>query len=259
VNRRTKIVLFSLAVSLLVLVTLSLTVVPELQAQGRQRTPTPNGPVTRGASSTLSAPGGAPVGTSIPTPSRTRDLAPNVPSDQKITVIVRHQDGSYEGFLMPWGQYQNFKSSVPSGDTVIDYVPPEPLRHLPPPPPPSRPTVASTVVPGPLASLTCTQNPAGLTLQVTEQPSKISSPPGLGAMRSFYIEGKGFVPGELVTVNIKGRPTAQGNQGSTSETVLADSTFATTVVAVVSQTKMPLDVFVVHRRGIACTTVTANQ
>jgi hypothetical protein len=78
-------------------------------------------------------------------------------------------------------------------------------------------------------------------------------------MRSFYVEGKGFVPGEIVTVVMKGRPVVAGNQGSTTETVLADSTFATTVVSVVSPGKMPLDVFVVHSRGVACVTVTAQQ
>ncbi len=119
--------------------------------------------------------------------------------------------------------------------------------------------VPSAGTPAALTSSSCTQNPSGLSFRVTQQPWKTSIPGLLGPTHSFYVEGTGFIPGEKVTVVIKGRVTAPGTIGSTAETVGTDSTFATSVAAAVSQPKMPFDLFVIHRRGVACVTVIAEQ
>jgi len=113
--------------------------------------------------------------------------------------------------------------------------------------------------PAALTASSCTQNPSGLSFRVTQQPGKNQIPGAAGLIHSFYVEGTGFTPGEKVTIVIKGRVTAAGTIGSTNETVGKDSTFATTVAAAVSQPNMSFDVFVIHRRGIACVNLVAVQ
>ena len=110
-----------------------------------------------------------------------------------------------------------------------------------------------------LTGSSCTQNPSGLSFRVTQQPGKTSLPGASGPVHLFYVEGTGFIPGEKVTVIIKGRVTAPGTIGSTDETVGTDSTFATTVGAAVNQSNMPFDLFVIHRRGVACANLIAVQ
>ncbi len=117
----------------------------------------------------------------------------------------------------------------------------------------------SAGTPAALSSSSCTQNPSGLSFRVSQQPWKTSIPGLPGPTRSFYVEGTGFIPGEKVTVVIKARITAPGTIGSTAETVRTDSTFATSVAAAVSQPKMPFDLFVIHRRGVACVSIIAEQ
>ncbi len=113
--------------------------------------------------------------------------------------------------------------------------------------------------PGALSALSCTRNPDGLSFRVSQQPGKNIVPGAAGPLYSFFVEGTGFVPGETVTVVIKGRVIAPGTMGSTSETVHMDSTFATTVGGAVIQPNMPFDFYVLHRRGVACVAVTVEQ
>jgi hypothetical protein len=117
----------------------------------------------------------------------------------------------------------------------------------------------SAGTPAALTSSSCTQNPSGLSFRVTQQPGTISLPGASGPVHLFYVEGTGFVPGEKVTVVIKGRVTAPGTIGSTEEIVGQDSTFATSIGAAVLQANMPFDLFVIHRRGVACASLIAVQ
>ncbi len=259
-NRKVLIPISSLFALLLVLVTLSIPA-RDLQAQVRQRTPTPAGTVTPGPSPTLSGPPETPEGR-YPTPSRVTDLAPQIPRDKKITVIIRHQDGSYEGVLLPWEKYdQNFIRSLPPGDTIVTDIPPQPLIKMHPPTPQLRTTpLPSGGTPGALTSSSCTENPAGLSFRVSQRPSQMPPPQtGLGPVHLFYVEGTGFIPGERVNVVIKARVTGPATIATTAETVWPDSTFATSVGAAVSQPNMPFDLFVVHRRGVACVSIIAEQ
>ncbi len=56
-------------------------------------------------------------------PARTTDLDPQVPANEKQTVIVRHVDCTYEGYLMAGGRVPSFQSNVPAGDTVVSISP----------------------------------------------------------------------------------------------------------------------------------------
>jgi hypothetical protein len=120
-----------------------------------------------------------------------------------------------------------------------------------------QPTAPTT--PDALSDSSCTQNPAGLSFRVSQQPGKSIVPGAAGPLYSFLVEGVGFIPGETVTVVIKGRVTAPGTMGSTSESVRTDSTFATSIGAAVTQPNMPFDFYVLHRRGVACVTVMVEQ
>jgi hypothetical protein len=113
--------------------------------------------------------------------------------------------------------------------------------------------------PDAMTASSCTQNASGLSLRVRQWPGSSSVPGAAGPIHTFYVEGVGFIPGEKLTVIIKGRVRAPGTMGSTTETVLADSTFATSVGVAVPQPNMPFDFFVIHRRGVACVTVTTTQ
>lgn len=121
----------------------------------------------------------------------------------------------------------------------------------------SQPPVISTATT--LTGSSCTQNPSGLSFRVTQQPGKNTLPGAAGPMHTFSVEGTGFTPGEKVTIVIKGRVTAAGTIGSTDETVGKDSNFATTIAAAVSQPSTPFDVFVIHKRGVACVNLVAVQ
>ncbi len=38
----------------------------------------------------------------VPTPSKVTDLASDLPREDKAIFIIRHADGQYEDFLLPW-------------------------------------------------------------------------------------------------------------------------------------------------------------
>ncbi len=154
-----------------------------------------------------------------------------------VTYIIAQKTGSFLGWR--------------SGMPII-----QPTTKAPLPQPPSVGT------PDALASLTtaaCTQNPSGLSVRVSQQPGKSSIPGAAGPIYSFLVEGTGFAPGEKVSIVIKGRVTVPGSMGTTTETVLADSTFATSIGAAVTQPNMPFDFFIVHGRGVACVSVITVQ
>lgn len=120
-----------------------------------------------------------------------------------------------------------------------------------------QPTAATT--PDALSSSSCTQNPEGLAFQATQQPGRSIIPGAAGPVISFLVRGTGFIPGERVTLVIKGRVQAPGTMGGTTETVSPDSTFATSIGAAVVQPNVPFDLYVIHRRGVACITVTPSE
>ncbi len=156
-------------------------------------------------------------------------------------------DGVTYEIAQKTGNFLGWRTGLPIS-SQLPVTPQIPITQLP-----------SAGTPAALTSSSCTQNPSGLSFRVTQQPWKTSIPGLLGPTHSFYVEGTGFIPGEKVTVVIKGRVTAPGTIASTSETVRADSTFATSVAAAVIQPKMPFDLFVIHRRGVACVSIIAEQ
>ena len=263
-NRKNLIFAGSLLVLLLLAIVFMTMPAQNLQAQAG-RTATPAGTFTPGPSPTFGGPTETPEGLFLP-PSRTTDLAPQVSADKKITVVIRHKDGSYENILIPPEKYnESFIQSLPAGDIVVRWIPPQPLKKNPPPNAGETPgsNLPSVMPPTALTSSSCTQNPSGLSISISQQAGKNLPLPTssnvTGPIHSFYVQGTGFTPGEKVTVVIKGRVTAPGTMGSTDETVEKDSTFATTLAVAVSQPNMPFDLFVIHRRGIACASLTAVQ
>lgn len=112
---------------------------------------------------------------------------------------------------------------------------------------------APTVEPPPLAERTpaCTQNPPGLALNVTLGPiSKASKEP----YQAVRIEGKGFVPGESLRIQVSGE--AAGSTIELTETkgppVEADGSFKRDESLQVVGPNMQGRVVVKHQRGVAC-------
>ncbi len=46
------------------------------------------------------------------------DFAPDLPLDQKTTVVIRHSDSSATTYLIPDDQVETFTSKLPEGDVV---------------------------------------------------------------------------------------------------------------------------------------------
>ncbi len=165
--------------------------------------------------------------------------------------LYPHPDAVYDGVTYVIDQNTGFVLRMTAG------VPTQ-TTPLPTPPMPTTQS-GSGVNPVALTSSSCTQNPSGLSFRVSQQPWKAIIPEVPGPIRSFSVEGTGFIPGERVNVVIKARVTGPATIASTAETVWPDSTFATSVGAAVSQPNMPFDLFVVHRRGVACVSIIAEQ
>ena len=87
-----------------------------------------------------------------PTPSiqKKTDLAPNAALADKATIIVQHQDGSFEEFLLLPSMAQAFEKQLPAGDRIVRVDAPQSLMgpppQLTPPPAGSQPY---SVTPGP--------------------------------------------------------------------------------------------------------------
>lgn len=59
-------------------------------------------------------------------PSKTTDLAPQVPSSGKESIIVRHPDCSYERYLVASDQVNSFVSGLAGGNVVVIRQPAQP-------------------------------------------------------------------------------------------------------------------------------------
>ena len=115
------------------------------------------------------------------------------------------------------------------------------------------PTAAPTVRP-PSPSPTpinCSQNPPGISLQAILGQKRI----GRGAsFENFRIEGKGFVPGEKLLIVIEGHGLSHGDRlESIDFPVGSDGSFVQREELQLLEPNMSWQVFVVHQRGVACT------
>ena len=72
-------------------------------------------------------------------PTRTTDLAPQVPQRDKVTIVVRHANCTYDYYYLTADQIAGFRAGLPPGDTIFASAPPESLigKHPPPAPQPS--------------------------------------------------------------------------------------------------------------------------
>src|SRR5574341_1123050 len=147
-----------------------------------------------------------------------------------VTFIIAQKTGNFLGWRS--GPLISGQSPPPLPVTLSPQIPTTPLP--------------SGGTPRALTSSSCTQNPPGLSFSVSQQPGKAIIPEVPGPIRSFYVEGTGFIPGERVNVVIKARITGPATMASTAETVWTDSTFATSIGAALSQPKMPFDLYVIH-------------
>lgn len=118
----------------------------------------------------------------------------------------------------------------------------------------SQPTAAPTVRP-PAASPTpiaCTQNPPGLVLQAIVSAKPTTTPGASG--EDFRIEGKGFIPGEKLLSVIEGHGASHSERLESFDLPAgADGSFVQRESIQLEEPNMSWQVFVVHQRGVACT------
>ena len=62
------------------------------------------------------------------------DLAPDIPYDDKPSVVIRHTDGSEERYLLAPGRVDAFLKDLPKGDKLMLRIPPPSLLGNPQPP-----------------------------------------------------------------------------------------------------------------------------
>ena len=81
-------------------------------------------------------PNGANVLPAMPTAVQPKivDLAPNIPYDDKPSVVVQHADGSRERFLLAPDMLDAFIKNLPKGDKFLGDIPPPSLLANPEPP-----------------------------------------------------------------------------------------------------------------------------
>lgn len=62
------------------------------------------------------------------------DLAPDIPYDDKPSVVIRHTDGSEERYLLAPDTVDAFIKNLPKGDKLMLRIPPPSLLYNPQPP-----------------------------------------------------------------------------------------------------------------------------
>lgn len=60
-------------------------------------------------------------------PTRTTDLAPQVAQRDKVTIVVRHANCTYDYYYLTSDQIAGFRAALPPGDTIFASAPPESL------------------------------------------------------------------------------------------------------------------------------------
>ncbi len=108
-------------------------------------------------------------------------------------------------------------------------------------PPPPSPTL-----------LNCTQNPPSLSLQVIFGTRE-------GSFQNIRVEGKGFTPNERLSIVTEGHGVSHTRRLEVSDfPVNADGNFADLETLQLDEPNMRWQVFVVHKRGIACASFTTE-
>lgn len=57
-------------------------------------------------------------------PTQTTDLYPQIPADKKEKLVVRHQNCTYDGYLLPSTAIAGFRNSLPGGDVIVGEIDP---------------------------------------------------------------------------------------------------------------------------------------
>lgn len=68
-------------------------------------------------------------------PAHTMDLYPQTPADKKEKVVVRHQNCTYDAYLLPATEFAGFETRLPSGDVIVGDIGPPSQQgaHVPVP------------------------------------------------------------------------------------------------------------------------------
>ena len=116
--------LFALSGVIVIVAVLALTLlqVRSVRSGPQVSTPTP----TYGPNTSLLNPNGENVLPIMPTAIQPKitDLAPNIPYEDKPSVVVQHADGSREMFLVAPDLLDAFLKNLPTGDTLKVIIPP---------------------------------------------------------------------------------------------------------------------------------------
>jgi hypothetical protein len=111
---------------------LTLTQVRSVRSGPQASTPTPSG----GPNYPQFNPNGGNVLPVMPTAVQPKitDLAPNIPYEDKPSVVVQHADGSRERYLLAPDMFDAFIKNLPKGDKFLGDIPPPSamLTHEPP-------------------------------------------------------------------------------------------------------------------------------
>ncbi len=110
-------------IAVLAVLAVTWTRVSPVWSAAQDSTPTPSGIVTLGPV-TFAA---------TPMPPQVTDLAPSVATRDKAEIIIRHPDGSREGFLLSMEMIDAFIKRLPPGDRIETLIPPQALVGKTPP------------------------------------------------------------------------------------------------------------------------------
>lgn len=142
----------------------------------------PNNRSTPGAFNTAIARYQATYPGDVIIPTQTVDLAPQIPSADKETLVVRHANCTYDYVLLPSSDVASYQSTLPSGDTIVAQAPPESSFGKHPPPPP---TLMPNQTPG------ISYGPNGTTIPAGATPPGSVVPPPPSALQTSVVETLG--------------------------------------------------------------------
>ena len=126
--KRTYLLVISSVVVISVVIVLALMQVSSVRSGPQASTPTPplDGPNPNGTSVLLIMP------TAIQP--KIVDLAPDIPYEDKPSVVVQHADGSKERYLLAPDMLDAFIKNLPPGDKFLGDIPPPSMLGNPQPP-----------------------------------------------------------------------------------------------------------------------------
>jgi len=108
----------------------------------------------------------------------------------------------------------------------------------------------------PTAPIQCSANLPDLMLGVAFAPQLQTQDEAV--FQIVQLNGKGFTPGEILNLFLKGEGQRHRVELALNQTVAADGTFAHDETVQWKEPKLRWQGFVVHQRGVACASVTGN-